>query len=72
MIEELNKIGLTSGEARVFVALSRLGETTVEPIIKESKAAQSKIYEILQRLIDKGLASYIIKEKTKHYQPAPP
>ncbi|MGV8168430.1 MAG: TrmB family transcriptional regulator [Candidatus Nanoarchaeia archaeon] len=73
MIEEkLIQIGLTSGEARVYLALIKFRESTVGPLSKESKVAYSKIYDVLSRLVEKGLASYIIKEKTKHYQAAPP
>lgn len=73
MIEqELEQLGLTSGEARVYNSLVKIGESTVGPISKESKVAYSKIYDVLERLIEKGLASYIIKEKTKYFQAAPP
>jgi sugar-specific transcriptional regulator TrmB len=69
---ELLKIGLTEGEAKVYLALSKLGSSTVGPIVKESKVAYSNIYDILNRLIDKGIASFIIKNKTKHFQAASP
>ena len=70
--EKLIHIGLTSGEARVYLALLKLRESTVGPLSKESKVAYSKIYDVLSRLMEKGLASYSVKEKTKHYQAAPP
>jgi len=69
---ELLKIGLTDGESKVYLALSGLGSSTVGPIVKNSKVAYSNIYEILNRLIDKGLVSFIIKSKTKYFQAAPP
>lgn len=69
---ELLKIGLTEGEAKVYLALSELGSSTVGPIVKESKVAYSNIYDILNRLIDKGIVSFITKNKTKHFQAAPP
>ena len=69
---ELLKIGLTEGEAKVYLSLSELGSSTVGPIVKESKVAYSNIYDILNRLIDKGLVSYIIKEKTKYFQAGSP
>ena len=71
-IQELQKIGLTEGEAKVYLALSELGSSTVGPIVKESKVAYSNIYDILNRLIDKGIVSFITKNKTKHFQAAPP
>jgi len=71
-IQDLQKIGLTKGEAKVYLALSELGSSTVGPIVKESKVAYSNIYDILNRLIDKGIISFITKNKTKHFQAAPP
>jgi len=69
---ELLKIGLTEGEAKVYLALSELGSSTVGPIVKNSRVAYSNIYDILNRLIDKGIVSFVIKNKTKHFQAAPP
>ena len=72
MIDELREVGLTSGEARVYVALSELGSSTVGPLSKQSGVAYSKIYDVLSRLMNKGLASVITKEKTKYYSPTSP
>ena len=69
---ELLKLGLTEGETKVYLALNELGSTTVGPIVKKSKVAYSNIYDILNRLIEKGLASFIIKEKTRYFQAASP
>jgi len=71
-IKILEKVGFTKGEIRVYLALLELGETTTGPIIKKSKITGSKVYEILERLTEKGLVSYIIKEKTKYFQVASP
>ena len=71
-VHDLLKIGLTEGEAKVYLALSKLGSSTVGPIVKESKVAYSNIYDILHRLIEKGIVSFIIKQKTKYFQAASP
>ncbi len=68
----LEKVGFTKGEIRIYVALLELGETTTGPIIDKSRISSSKVYEILEKLIQKGLVSYTIKEKTKYFQPASP
>jgi sugar-specific transcriptional regulator TrmB len=68
----LENIGLTQGEVRVYIALFELGETTTGAIIKKSKITGSKVYEILEKLIEKGLVSYVIKEKTKYFQASSP
>jgi len=70
--ESLTYLGLTDGESKVYLALLKQGSSTVGPIVKEAKVAYSNIYEILDRLLEKGLVSFIIKEKTRHYQAAQP
>ncbi len=72
MIEDLKSLGLTDGEAKVYLAMLELGSITVGPIVKKSGISYSKIYEVLQRLIEKGLVSFIIKEKTKYFQAVDP
>jgi len=65
-------IGLTEGEIKVYLALLKLGSSTSGPLTDKSGVSRSKIYNILERLIQKGLVSYIIKEKTRHYQAEDP
>src|SRR3989344_1634968 len=73
MIEqELQSLGLTGGETKAYLAMLELGSSTVGPIAKKSGISYSKIYEVLQRLIDKGVVSFIIKEKTKYFQAIEP
>ncbi len=63
----LETLGLTKGEVKVYLALNELGEATVGPIGKKSKVSKSKLYDILDRLIEKGLVGYIVKEGIKHF-----
>ena len=70
--ESLINLGLTDGESKVYLALLKLGSSTVGPIAKEAKVAYSNIYDILERLLEKGLISFILKEKTKYFQAVPP
>jgi len=77
MVEEisynfLRKIGLTESEIKVYLALIKLGTSSKGNIIKESKIAPSKIYEITDKLIDKGLCSIILKNGIKHFMGASP
>jgi HTH-type transcriptional regulator, sugar sensing transcriptional regulator len=70
--EVFKQIGFTEGETKVYLALLNLGETTVGPIIKESGISRSKVYEVLEKLMKKGIVSYILREKTKYFQAAQP
>jgi len=73
MYEELLEgIGLTRGESKVYLTLLKVGETTTGKIIDESGLSSGKIYEILERLIKKGLVAYIVKEKTKYFSATTP
>ena len=53
---ELEQIGFTKSEIKIYLALLKLGSSTTGPIITESKTANSKIYEVLEKLIEKGLS----------------
>ncbi len=68
----LENIGFTRGEIKVYMSLLGLGNTTSGPIIIKSCVARSKVYEILERLKEKGLVSETIKENTKYFQAASP
>ncbi|MBU0471263.1 MAG: helix-turn-helix domain-containing protein [Nanoarchaeota archaeon] len=68
----LKEAGLTNGEVRVYLALLETGSTTIGPILKKSGITKSIIYRILEKLIKKGLVSYVIKDKTKYFQAAQP
>jgi len=67
-LDFLKELGLTEGEILVYQALFKLGKTTTGPLIKEAKKSGSKMYIILDKLIKKGLVSYMIKNKTKYFQ----
>jgi len=69
--ETLEHIGLTRGEIDVYIALLKLGLSTTGKITKLANISSSKVYEVLQRLINKGLANYVI-ENGKHYYSATP
>lgn len=68
----LEDIGLTKREIRVYLALLELGSTTVGNIVKKTKIPNSKIYNILNRLEDRGLSSHIKIKNKKHYQASDP
>ncbi|MBS3151642.1 hypothetical protein J4443_04645 [Candidatus Woesearchaeota archaeon] len=68
----LEKIGLTKSEIKIYLALLELGSTSKGPLVKKAGITSSKVYEVLDKLIDKGLASYILKNKVKYFKAAPP
>lgn len=68
----LEEIGLTKSEIKVYLALLELGSSTTGAIVDKSGASSSKIYEILEKLVQKGLVSYIIQAGTKYFEAADP
>ena len=68
----LEEIGLTRGESKVYLTLLKIGETTTGKIIEEAQISAGKVYQILDKLIKKGLVSYIVKDKTKYFSASHP
>ena len=63
--ELLKEIGLTPGEIKVYTALLENDLSRTGKISKLSGVHTSKVYPILDRLIEKGLVSYIIENNVK-------
>lgn len=71
-MDVFDALDITEGEKKVYKALIKLKETTTGPLYKEAQVSQSKVYEILDRLKKKGLASNIDKNGTSYWYPANP
>jgi len=71
-LEGLRKIGLTSGEIKVYGALLDLGETTRTALAKDSGVSASKLYEVINRLTEKGIVSVVKKGGVLHFSAASP
>jgi HTH-type transcriptional regulator, sugar sensing transcriptional regulator len=66
------EIGLTKWESDSYVTLLKIGSTTTGPLVKRSGVPQSKIYSVLDSIIEKGLVTYIVKGKVKYFQATDP
>jgi HTH-type transcriptional regulator, sugar sensing transcriptional regulator len=71
-ISGLKEAGLTEGEIKVYLALLEIGSSTTGPIIEKSCISRSIVYQILEKLMQKGLVSKVIKEKTNYFQATEP
>jgi sugar-specific transcriptional regulator TrmB len=69
---DLGKIGLTDGEIKLYDALLELGECTLTNLAKESGVSQSKVYNVANRLIKKGLVSSVKQDGVIHFSAANP
>jgi len=63
----LKELGFSEREIKVYLAMLELGETTVGPIASKTKIQHSKVYQTLEKLIDRGLISFVMKSKTKYF-----
>ena len=68
----MEKAGLSKGEARLYLAMIRIGSSSTGSIIKETGLRKSTVYESLNRLLEKGLVSYVIKNNIKFFEAADP
>jgi len=68
----LKEIGFSEGEEKVYLALLKLGQQTTGPLAKESGVSRSKLYEVLEKLIKKGVVSHLKKNNISYFSAAPP
>ncbi len=68
----LKEFGLTDNEAEVYLILLRLGSASASDILSKTGIHRINLYDILERLQEKGLVSYVIMGKRKHYEAADP
>ncbi|OGJ20879.1 hypothetical protein A3K73_09245 [Candidatus Pacearchaeota archaeon RBG_13_36_9] len=69
--EDYGEIGLTKNEARVYKTLVRFGKLGAGETSRESGVSYSKIYNVLDSLISKGIVK-VIPEKSKKFVPSSP
>lgn len=67
MIDGLTTLGLTDGEARVYISLLKLGPSKVGAVVKDSRVSYSKVYDVLARLASKGLVSHTTMEGVRRF-----
>ena len=70
--KSLEILGLSERESRVYYSLLKIGQTTSTAVVKETGISSSKIYDILERLEQKGLVSYILIKGKKNFLPSSP
>lgn len=68
----LENAGLTKLETKVYLALLDLGSATAGPISSRSGVHRRSVYDALDRLTEKGLATSVTVNNRKEYQPVNP
>ncbi|MBN1157607.1 helix-turn-helix domain-containing protein [Candidatus Woesearchaeota archaeon] len=68
----LMKAGLTENESEVYLALLKRGQSLAGELANETTVSRPHVYDSLNKLIEKGLASYVIKDNRKFFKAANP
>jgi len=68
----MEELGFRKNEEKIYKYLLKKGSTTTGSIIKETKIANSRVYESLNTLIKKGLVTYTIQKDGKHFKAETP
>ncbi|HLC59905.1 MAG TPA: helix-turn-helix domain-containing protein [Candidatus Nanoarchaeia archaeon] len=73
MIEEnLSELGFSPSEIKIYLHLLRNGSSYPNKISAEKKLNRTNVYEALDRLISKGVVSFINKNKVKWFEAKSP
>jgi sugar-specific transcriptional regulator TrmB len=68
----LKQIGLTDNEVQVYITLLKIGSSTVSKIAEASGLYRPYAYDTLERLQEKGLVSFVLKDNKKFFKATHP
>lgn len=72
LIEKLKLAGFTGNEAKVYLELLKRGSISANELAKKLSMDRTLCYQLLNNLISKGYASYIIKTNKKYFEASNP
>jgi sugar-specific transcriptional regulator TrmB len=72
MLKKLKNLGFTKNEAKIYLALLKLGSVRAGTISKETQLNRTTTYDVLKNLLDKGLTSYVIQANRKWFRATNP
>jgi len=72
MKKELQAVGFDDKESEIYMALAKLGNADIAGLLKNTSIERRTIYDILERLVQKGLASYHEENNKRVYTPTDP
>lgn len=64
----LKQIGLTENEIQVYITLLKIGSSTVSQIAERSGLYRPYVYDTLERLQEKGLVSFVLKDNKRFFK----
>lgn len=66
--QALKELGLTNNEVEVYLTLLQGGSISVNSIAEKSGLHRQAVYDALDRLLEKGFVSFVIKNNKKFFQ----
>jgi len=72
IIKELESIGLSKNEVIVYLDLIRVGKSSVIDVSNRTKIHRSNTYDILKKLLEKGIVNQSIENEKKFFYPIEP
>ena len=72
MEEELKLLGLNDIDIKVYLTLLKLGESAAAQIAAKAEIPRASVYDVLERLEQEGLVSYIFKDFKKYFSASEP
>ena len=67
IVKKLMRIGFSDYEARAYISLLKMNPATAYEVAKLSGIPSSKIYEVLSKLLERGIALELIESGKKRY-----
>lgn len=65
-------MGLSKNEAKIYLTMLDIGSATASEIAKKSNVQRTNVYDALDRMLKKGMASFITHEQTKYFSACDP
>ena len=72
MEKMLESLGLTLTESKVYLALLKRGSSPVGRLAKETGIHRRTVYDAVERLIEKGMISYITENNKRFFEAVNP
>lgn len=67
-LNNLSELGLSNGQIKVYTAVLEIGISTLNNIQEKTGIERRNIYDILNKLIERGMISYTIEHGKRTYQ----
>lgn len=67
-VSDFIKLGMNKNEAKTYISLIKFRKADAHQIIQDTKFHKNIVYDNLEKLIDKGLVTFILEGKKKIFQ----